>query len=93
MVVVKMINNSKHEIIASNNAFISAAKSLSSNQAWPIMATTYVDVDKARDTDDANNNKTRFNVKNFVNVDNVYGTPDISFVSGETEAFKNVNLS
>lgn len=45
--LVKMINNSKHEIIASNNAFISAANSLSSNQAWPIMATTYVDVVKA----------------------------------------------
>ena len=57
-----------------------------------ILSTTYVDVDKARDTDDANNNKTRFNVKNFVTVDNVYGSPDISFVSGETEAFKNVNL-
>ena len=57
-----------------------------------VLSTTYVDVDKARDTDDANNNKTRFNVKNFVNVDNVYGSPDISFVSGETEAFKNVNL-
>jgi len=57
-----------------------------------ILSTTYVDVDKARDTNDANNNKTRFNVKNFVNVDNVYGSPDISFVSGEVEAFKNVNL-
>ena len=57
-----------------------------------ILNTTYVDVDKARDTDDANNNKTRFNVKNFVNVTNVYGSPDISFVSGESEAFKNVNL-
>ena len=57
-----------------------------------ILSTTYVDVDKARDTDDANNNKTRFNVKNFINVDNVYGSPDISFVSGEAEAFKNINL-
>ena len=57
-----------------------------------VLSTTYVDVDKVRDTDDSNNNKTRFNVKNFVNVDNVYGSPDISFVSGEAEAFKNVNL-
>jgi hypothetical protein len=57
-----------------------------------VLSTTYVDVDKARDTDDSNNNKTRFNVKNFVNVTNVYGSPDISFVSGESEAFKNVNL-
>ena len=57
-----------------------------------VLSTTYVDVDKARDTDDANNNKTRFNVKNFVNVTNVYNSPDISFVSGSNEAFKNVNL-
>ena len=28
-----------------------------------ILSTTFVDVDKARDTQDANNNKTRFNVK------------------------------
>ena len=57
-----------------------------------ILSTTYVDVDKARDTESANNNKTRFNVKNFVNVTNVFGSPDISFVSGHTEAFKNLNL-
>ena len=42
-----------------------------------ILSTTYVDVDKARDFDTANNNKTRFNVKNFVHVTNVYGSPDI----------------
>ena len=54
-----------------------------------ILSTTFVDVDKARDTDDSNNNnKTRFNVKNFVNVDNVYGSPDISFVSGEQKHLK-----
>ena len=47
---------------------------------------------RIRDTDDVNNNKTRFNVKNFVNVDNVYGSLDVSFVSGEIEVIKNVNL-
>ena len=56
------------------------------------ISTTYVDVDKARDFDTQNNNKTRFNLKNFVNVDNVYGSPDVGFVSGELEAFKNINL-
>ena len=56
------------------------------------MSTTFVDVDKARDFDTQNNNKTRFNLKNFVNVDNVYGSPDIGFVSGDVEAFKKVNL-
>jgi hypothetical protein len=56
------------------------------------LSTTYVNVDKARDFDTQNNNKTRFNLKNFVNVDNVYGSPDVGFVSGELEAFKNINL-
>ena len=56
------------------------------------LGTTFVDVDKARDFETANNHKTRFNVKNFINVNNVYGSPDVGFVSGEVEAFKTVNL-
>ena len=56
------------------------------------IATRYVDVDKARDFDTQNNNKTRFTVDNFINVDNVYGTPDVGFVSGDVAAFKNINL-
>src|SRR6056300_591795 len=56
------------------------------------LGTTFVDVDKARDFETANNHKTRFNVKNFINVTNVYGSPDIGFVSGDVEAFKTVNL-
>ena len=57
-----------------------------------ILTTTFLDVDKARDFNTQNNNKTRFNIKNFVNVDNIFGTPDIGFVSGDVEAFKSVNL-
>ena len=57
-----------------------------------ILSTTFVDVDKARDFDTQNNNKTRFNLKNFVNVTNVFGSPDIGFVSGDVEAFKKVSL-
>ena len=56
------------------------------------IGTTFVDVDKARDFETANNHKTRYNVKNFINVNNVYGSPDIGFVSGDVEAFKTVNL-
>ena len=55
------------------------------------IGTTYVDMDKARDYDTQNNNKTRFNVENYVNVTNVYGSPDIGYVSGDVEAFKNIN--
>ena len=56
------------------------------------LGTTFVDIDKARDFETANNHKTRFNIKNYINVTNVYGTPDIGFVSGDVEAFKTVNL-
>jgi hypothetical protein len=56
------------------------------------IGTTYVDVDKARDFDTQNNNKTRFDIENYVNVTNVYGSPDIGFVSGDVEVFKNINL-
>ena len=56
------------------------------------IATKYVDVDKARDFDTANNNKTRFNLDNYFVVDNVYGSPDVGFVSGTVEAFKTINL-
>ena len=54
--------------------------------------TTFVGVDKARDFDTANNNKTRFSVDNFFNVTNVFNSPDIGFVSGDVAAFKTVNL-
>jgi len=56
------------------------------------LATQYVDVEKARDFDTEQNFNTRFDIGNFVNVTNTYGTPDVGFVSGEIEAFKRVNL-
>ena len=34
----------------------------------------------------------RFNIGSFINVKDVFGTPDIGFVSGESEAFKSVRL-
>jgi hypothetical protein len=57
-----------------------------------IISTIFTSMDKARDFEDQNNNKTRYNVKNFVNVSNVYGSPDIGFVSGIVEPFKKINL-
>ena len=56
------------------------------------IGTTHVDVDKARDFDTDSGQVTRFNVGSFVNVQDVFGTPDIGFVSGEAEAFKSVRL-
>src|SRR6056300_623274 len=56
------------------------------------IGTTYVDIDKAREFNTENNFDTRFDLGNYVNVTNVYNSPDIGFVSGDVEAFKAVNL-
>jgi hypothetical protein len=56
------------------------------------LGTTFVNVNKARDFDTANNIKTRFTLDNYINVTNVYNTPDVGFVSGAVEAFKTLNL-
>ena len=56
------------------------------------IGTTHVDVDKARDFDTVSGTVSRFNIGSFINVKDVFGTPDIGFVSGESEAFKSVRL-
>ena len=54
--------------------------------------TTFIDLAKARDFDTASGVVTRFAQLPFVNVTNIHGTPDIGFVSGETEVYKKVRL-
>src|SRR6056300_792794 len=56
------------------------------------IGTTFVDVNKARGCNTQSAFATRFDVGNFVNVTNVYGTPDVGAVSGETNAFGKVDL-
>src|SRR5210317_209118 len=56
------------------------------------LSTTFIDVNKARSFDTQNNFTTKFDVGNYVNVTNIYGSPDVGFVSGSTEAFKRINL-
>ena len=56
------------------------------------IGTTYIDVDKARDFETDSGTVTRFDIGSFVNVENVFGTPDINFVSGEVENFKTLRL-
>ena len=56
------------------------------------IGTTYVDVDKARDFDTDSGITTRFNIGSFINVENVFGSPDIGFVSGEVENYKALRL-
>ena len=52
----------------------------------------FVTIEKARDFDTKQNSTTRVAIGNFVEVTNVHGTPDIGTVSGETEAFKELQL-
>ena len=56
------------------------------------IGTTYIDVNKARDFETASGSTTRFDIGSFVNVENVHGTPDINFVSGEIENYKTLRL-
>ena len=54
--------------------------------------TTFVDADKARTFETDSGITTRFSQLPFVNVTEIFGTPDVGFVSGETEAYKAVRL-
>jgi hypothetical protein len=54
--------------------------------------TTYVDVDKAREFETDSGIVTRFSQLPFVNITEMFGTPDVGFVSGETEVYKAVRL-
>ena len=56
------------------------------------IGTTYIDVDKARDFETDSGSTTRYNIGSFVNVENVFGTPDINFVSGDIENYKILRL-
>ena len=56
------------------------------------IGTTFVDVDKARDFQTDSGLTTRFAQLPFVNITNLFGTPDVGFVSDETEVFKKVRL-
>ena len=53
---------------------------------------TIKDVSKARDFDTVNAGISTFDVGNFALVSNVYGTPDITAVTGESTAFKTVEF-
>jgi len=56
------------------------------------IATKYVTIDKSRDFNTVNNSTTGLALGNFVEVTNIYGSPDVDTVAGETEAFKEVSL-
>ena len=56
------------------------------------IAPTFIDVKKARDFENINASNTGFEVGNFINITNLYGTPDVTFISGESTAFKEIAL-
>ena len=53
---------------------------------------TIIDVTKSRNFETINAGQTLFDVGNYILADNVYGTPDITAIAGETTAFKTVTL-
>ncbi len=55
-------------------------------------ALTFKDLKKARDFDTINAGVTNLEIGNFTRITNVYGTPDIGDVSGETTPYKQLKL-
>ena len=55
-------------------------------------APTIKDIEKARDFNTINAGITTAGLGNFVNVTNIYGSPDISEISGESTQFKQIDL-
>ena len=53
---------------------------------------TLKDMPKARQFNTINAGVTTYDIGNFLNISNVYGSPDISFVSGESTAYKQISL-
>ena len=56
------------------------------------IASTYKDIRKARDFETVNAGQTLANLGNYVLVNNMYGMPDISTISGENTAYKTITL-
>ena len=56
------------------------------------IAPTFKDINKSRDVETVNAGVTTFELGNYVVINNVYGTPDITAISGETTAYKTISL-
>ena len=56
------------------------------------LGTTFIDMQKARDFETESGEVVRFAQLPFVNVTELHGTPDVGFVSAETEVYKKVRL-
>ena len=56
------------------------------------IAKTDIDLKKARDFNTVNAGIATFELGNFARIDNTYGTPDITSISGESTAYKTIGL-
>ena len=56
------------------------------------ISTTFKDITKARDFNTVSGGITNLDFGNYVKIDNLYNTPDISDVTGETTPFKEVKI-
>ena len=56
------------------------------------ISNTRLDINKARSFNTVNAGITTFEVGNFLNITNVYGTPDIGNITGETTPYKEIGL-
>ena len=56
------------------------------------IAPTFKDLTKARDFNTVNTGVINHEIGNFVRIDTLFGVPDITFISGETTAYKTIGL-
>jgi len=56
------------------------------------IVSSVLDIPKSRNFNSVNSGVTTYDVGNFLNITNVYGSPDISFISGETTPYKQIEL-
>ena len=70
----------------------SAGKAYVRGYEFEKIGTTFKDLNKARDVTTINAGVTNLELGNFVRITNLYNTPDIGSVSGETTPYKQVKL-
>ena len=73
-------------------AQISPGKAYIKGHELEKLASTFKDINKARAYETVNAGQTLVGIGNYVLVNNVYGTPDISAISGENTAYKTITL-
>ena len=71
---------------------ISAGKAYVKGYEYEKLGTTFKDLNKARDIATINAGVTNLELGNFVKITNLYNTPDIGSVTGETTPYKEIKL-